>query len=594
MKARDFTLAQHDTTPGLALGNDSRVAVVGGGPAGSFFSYFLLDTAARMEINVRVDVYDPKDFGRAGPVGCNHCGGIISESLVQILAAEGIRIPATVIQRGLDSYILHTEAGSVRIDTPIHEKRIGAIHRGAGPLGSSGMEGSSFDGYLRDLTIQKGVNMVKDQVKGLALDGDRPTVTTKGGQSQTYDLVVGACGLNPAALKLFEGLDFGYEAPQMAKTAICEFLLGRELIRQHFGNSMHTFLLNIPHLEFAALIPKGDYVTMVMLADKVDREFVLRFLQAPEVKQCFPPDWDFSQRTPCQCFPPIYISNAKKPFGNRVVLVGDSGVSKLYKDGIGAAYTTGKAAAVTAILHGVSESAFQEHYWPVCQKLINDNRVGKVIFTFTGVIRRSKILKRGVLNMVAKEQRKPGPCRHMSTVLWDTFTGSAPYREIFLRMLKPAYMANLARETAAAILPSSHKVQLAENAMQTTELGKVYHDGEAIIEEGADGNCFYVIQSGRVEVVQGKAGSEVRLAELKEGEFFGEMALFQSMKRSSTVRALGDVRVITVDKRTLMRTIQTNPALAFSLLEKLCSRVREMSARTQELEAKLAMSQHKQ
>ena len=185
MKARDFTLPQQDTSSGFRLGDGSRVAVVGGGPAGSFFSYFLLETAARMGIDVRVDVYDPKDFGRAGPVGCNHCGGIISESLVQILATEGIRIPATVVKRGLDSYILHTEAGSVRIDTPVHEKRIGAIHRGSGPLGSRGMEGSSFDGYLRDLTIKKGVNLVRDQVKNLALDGDRPCVTRRAGRARS-------------------------------------------------------------------------------------------------------------------------------------------------------------------------------------------------------------------------------------------------------------------------------------------------------------------------------------------------------------------------------------------------------------------------
>lgn len=593
MKAQDFTAPPQDASSDFKLSNGSRVAVIGGGPAGSFFSYFLLDTAARMGLDLKVDVYDPKDFGRAGPVGCNHCGGIISESLVQILAAEGINIPANVVQRGLDSYVLHTETGSVRIDTPVHEKRIGAMHRGAGPLGSQGMAGSSFDGYLRELTIKKGVNLVREPVKSLTQDGDRPCVTTKGGQLQTYDLVVGACGLNQTALALFEGMDFGYQAPQSSKTAICEFLLGRELLTKYFGNSMHTFLLDIPHLEFAALIPKGDYVTMVMLGDKVDRELVARFLQSPEVSRCFPPDWDLSQRVPCQCFPQISVRPATKPYGNRVVLVGDSGVTKLYKDGIGASYTTGKAAAVTAVLHGVSEAAFKAHYWPVCQRLTKDNWIGRVIFIFTGVIRKSRILKRGILRMVEKEQQKPGSRRYMSTVLWDTFTGSAPYREIFLRMMKPAYVANLVRETAAAIIPSNHEIQATNNAMQTSELGKVFHDGETIVQEGTEGDCFYVIQSGKVEVVQGKAGSEVRLAELKEGEFFGEMALFQSMKRSTTVRALGDVRVITVDKRTLMRTIQTNPALAFNLLEKLCSRVREMSARTQELEAQLAMAQYK-
>src|SRR3989337_2714611 len=117
----------------LKLTNGSRVAVMGGGPAGSFFSYFLLQMAGRKGLDVQVDIYEPRDFTVAGPPGCNMCGGIVSESLVQMLAAEGIDLPTTVVQRGIDSYMLHTDMGSVRIDTPLHEKRITAIHRGSGP-----------------------------------------------------------------------------------------------------------------------------------------------------------------------------------------------------------------------------------------------------------------------------------------------------------------------------------------------------------------------------------------------------------------------------------------------------------------------------
>ena len=59
----------------LQLDDGSQIAVMGGGPAGSFFSYFLLDMAERVGIDVQVDIYEPKDFSRPGPPGCNHCGG---------------------------------------------------------------------------------------------------------------------------------------------------------------------------------------------------------------------------------------------------------------------------------------------------------------------------------------------------------------------------------------------------------------------------------------------------------------------------------------------------------------------------------------
>lgn len=73
----------------MRLDDGSRVAATSGGPAGSFFSYFLLDTAERAGADLRADVYEPKDFTRTGPPACTSCGGVVHESLVQTLAADG-------------------------------------------------------------------------------------------------------------------------------------------------------------------------------------------------------------------------------------------------------------------------------------------------------------------------------------------------------------------------------------------------------------------------------------------------------------------------------------------------------------------------
>ena len=78
-----------DISSSPKLVDGSRVAVMGAGPAGSFFAYFLLDMAQRVGLSLQVDLYEPRDFSRSGPVGCNMDAGIISESLVQHLAAEG-------------------------------------------------------------------------------------------------------------------------------------------------------------------------------------------------------------------------------------------------------------------------------------------------------------------------------------------------------------------------------------------------------------------------------------------------------------------------------------------------------------------------
>jgi CRP-like cAMP-binding protein len=113
--------------------------------------------------------------------------------------------------------------------------------------------------------------------------------------------------------------------------------------------------------------------------------------------------------------------------------------------------------------------------------------------------------------------------------------------------------------------------------MESQTLGKVYQNGEEIIRQGEYGECMYVIQKGRVEIVSNLLeGKEVLIAELGKGDFFGEMALFEKEIRSATVRAKGDVSVITVDKKTLLRRIQQDPTLAFRMLENMSSRIRSL------------------
>jgi CRP-like cAMP-binding protein len=109
------------------------------------------------------------------------------------------------------------------------------------------------------------------------------------------------------------------------------------------------------------------------------------------------------------------------------------------------------------------------------------------------------------------------------------------------------------------------------------ELGKVYADGEVIIAQGDVGDCMYVIQAGRVEAVTGSGDGERRVAVLEGGDFFGEMALFDKEVRSATVRALGEARVLTIDKRALLKRISEDPLLAINLLKTMSRRVRALN-----------------
>jgi CRP-like cAMP-binding protein len=115
--------------------------------------------------------------------------------------------------------------------------------------------------------------------------------------------------------------------------------------------------------------------------------------------------------------------------------------------------------------------------------------------------------------------------------------------------------------------------------MVSGSLGKIYADGEEIIRQGNVGDSMYVVQSGRVEVVQKvEAGHDQHLAFLEAGDFFGEMAVFEKERRSATVRAAGEARVLKIDKKTLLRRIREDPLLAVNLLKTMSHRIRELDA----------------
>jgi flavin-dependent dehydrogenase len=433
------------------LHDGSRVAVVGAGPAGSMFSYFFLTMAETMGLDVDVDIFEPRKFCHRGPAGCNHCGGIVSESLVQRLVTEGVRLPNDVVQRGIESYTLHMDVGDVEIATPLMEKRIAAIYRGNGPRDSELLDTHSFDGYLLELAQQQGASILSKLVADVRWEDDRVTVVTADQETASYDFVVLATGVNSRLLEILENESGRFERPDRTKTFICEFHLGRDVIRETFGPSMHVFLLDIPRLEFAALIPKGDFVTLCLLGDDIDEALMQRFFSSPEVRNCFPG----GQVPPhaCHCYPRINIAPAHPVFADRMVMIGDSGATRLFKDGIGAAYRTAKAAAKAAVFHGVDAESLRQHYAPLCRKIGNDNKVGKFVFNVASLVQRARFARRGVLRMTVKEQQSADSPRRMSGVLWDLFSGSASYTDVFLRTLHPAYIGSLLWNLVAGNLP---------------------------------------------------------------------------------------------------------------------------------------------
>lgn len=437
------------------LEDGARVAVVGGGPTGSFFSIFALKMAKMVGKELQVTIFDPKDFTRDGPRGCNHCGGIISELLVQTLAVEGINLPDSVVQRGINSYRLHTEHGSVYIETPALEKTIATVYRGGGPKGIIGSQKESFDNFLLGQAVREGAVHVQQKVDRIEFRNGRPVIFSGEQELLGADLVVGAFGINSPSAKIFEDIGFGYRKPETTSTAIAEIGMDRSVLSEHFGNSVQLFLFPTKEIKFGALIPKDTYATLCILGKGISAKTVDNFIEHPVVKGVLPSSVPF--KLDCRCLPKMNIRAPRKPFADRIVACGDAGSTRLFKDGIGAAYLMGKAAAKTAVFHGVGTGHFAENYYPMYRSIVTDNLFGSFLFAVTDIYRKSSFLSKEMLAVVAAEQkRSPGKPRVLSSILWDMFTGNERYKRVFFKTLDIGMNLDQGKELMRILLRRDH------------------------------------------------------------------------------------------------------------------------------------------
>jgi flavin-dependent dehydrogenase len=286
------------------------------------------------------------------------------------------------------------------------------------------------------------------RVDRIAFKNKKPVLFSKEQELMDFDLVVGAFGVNSTAAKIFEEAGFGYKEPPTVTTAIAELQMGEDVVREHFGNSIHLFLLPDKGMKFAAMIPKGSYVTLCVLGRDMTANTVGDFLNKHVVKRVLKAA---PYSVECRCLPKMNVGAPKKPFTDRVVMCGDAGSTRLFKDGLGAAYLMGKAAAKTSVFQGVSARHFQNDYYPVYKSIIIDNLFGRFLFTVTDIFRKNRLLTMGMLGVVRKEQQRSYH-KVMSSILWNMFTGNERYKNIFPTSLDVRMHANLLRECVRTLV----------------------------------------------------------------------------------------------------------------------------------------------
>jgi flavin-dependent dehydrogenase len=347
-----------------------RIAVVGGGPAGSFFALYALRFARQAGRDVAITIYDGKDFRRFCQPGCNMCAGIIPAGVLSRFAELDLTIPPALVLSRISSYALHTSAGSLVATQPDARAEIISVYRGSGPRYGHPPEQLSFDEFLIEEAIARGARRQRAYVE--AVRPGPPHDVVSGGVSEPYDLVVLATGVNGFAIQL-HGL--AYRPPPTGAMCQTELYLGRDEVQRQLGPVVHLFLPPDEIASYGILIPKGPFVTVSLVNPRAQMRSLRQFLALPEVRTVLDGG---PLRQVCGCLPNVSLGPAGHVAADGFVAIGDASSTRLYKNGIGSALATARQAAWTAVTHGCRAADFARHYLPVCRAIDRDNRIGKL------------------------------------------------------------------------------------------------------------------------------------------------------------------------------------------------------------------------
>ncbi len=115
-----------------------------------------------------------------------------------------------------------------------------------------------------------------------------------------------------------------------------------------------------------------------------------------------------------------------------------------------------------------------------------------------------------------------------------------------------------------------------------------YDDGECIFDEGDTGRDLYIVQHGSVQIRKQTSRGEMEMAIFGKGDFFGDMALLQSLPRYASAFAKGKTKLLILKPAGFLLKIRRDPTFAFEMIQQLSFRVKMSNDRLIEI-----MQQHK-
>ena len=407
------------------LCDNGRVLIIGGGPGGTACALALQRLAAQMGRTIHITILEGKQF--TGGRHYNQCAGVLSPPLPQILAERlGVPFPYHLSRVEITGYVLHTAHEQVLLDGETEP--------------SIALRRVAYDAYMLETAVQRGIQVIPARAVDIEFHAGEVIVYSENAPIAA-DVVVGAFGLDEGSAALF-ARQTDYRPPQALTSVVTKYHPGDEGM-QAFGRYIHAFLPRHPHIEFGAITPKGNHLTINIAGTAVDALVMQDFLARPNVRQVLPNleqagRYDsndlrfFKGRFP--------RSLARNYYGDRYVLVGDAaGLVRAFKGkGVTSAALTAVRAAETIMQAGISRQAFHTHYRSANQDIIRDLPYGRGMRLLTIWMSR--------FGLIAPVTRAAQNNSQLRRALFDAVSAHAPYSEIVRRLLRPSTVTAILRE----------------------------------------------------------------------------------------------------------------------------------------------------
>ncbi len=408
------------------LRDGQTVAIVGAGPAGASCAIALRHMAAQRQMNVRVLIYESKDFQEESQ--CNQCAGLLSPPIAEVLEERlGIPFPHDLVQRRIHDYLLIGGEETIRL--------------AGGGKESYALRRIQFDRYLLRQAILSGAEWVRSKVRDVQIDSAGVRIDSDDG-SRTADAIVGAFGLDETTARAFRRTT-GYAAPPCIQTLVTKLHPPPEQMAG-YGQTVYTFLPPIRNVEFAAVIPKGNHLTIVQAGKKLTDRAMDQLLAWRPLQEIVPVGQ-------CRERPPTYYRGSfptalgRRIYGDRYVMVGDSsGLVRPFKGkGVTTACVTGHLAAKTMMDRGISRQAL-EGFQRQCRELVEDIFFGRLVRLMVGAVRGS-----GTVDEMIRQARRDEGIRN---AMYCCVSGEGAYKTMLAGTVSLGRAARVGKTVLGSLL----------------------------------------------------------------------------------------------------------------------------------------------